>query len=765
MNSSLFPRLYSVLLTILLLTGCSQSPEAKYEKYMQQGKEMLASRDYQRALIAFRNASKTKEAAAEPHYQAGLVFLKLGETANAGLSFQMAARLNPKHADASAKLAELMASSKDMETVRQGGNVARQVLELSPDNPDAVNTLALVDLRLGKVSEASAHLEEAVKRHPAHVGLALNLARSRSANADPTGAENALRAGIAKDPQALVLVLALGDLYLQMGDLSKAEQQYRQALTIAPGDGPASLALTSVLIKANRPAEAEQVIAKLAHGQDTRYRTALAAFLFEQGKHDSAIAELEQLWAKNPADREIRTGLVSAYLNWGKTAKAESILAEALKHNENDVDALIQRAKMFLLKSAVDQAAADLNKALNSRPDSSEARFLLSRVYRTRGDGKQARTQLQEALRLDPKFLAARLELAQILQDANDSKTALSVLDEAPAEQKRMASLVLRRNWSLIAEGRTKEIKPAVEAILKVGPVSEALLQLATLHLEAREYQQAKSSLETALSKTPDDARILHLLARAYAGEGQAAAGIKRIQDHVATRPEAYGLKAFLGHMLLANGRKQEARVPLEAAVAGNPQLTVAQLDLAELDQLEGKPRLAIPRLQALLPSDRDGSIRVRLATLHESQGEYARAAELYREALGLDSNNLIALNNLAYHLADREGKANEALRFAQQAKELAPEDLSIDDTLGWVYYHKGLYSLAIRHLERATKQSTAARQYHLAMAYLRNGDFSKGQNALSVALRLNPNLPEADNARQVLKEMTADAANRTKSE
>ena len=48
----------------------------------------------------------------------------------------------------------------------------------------------------------------------------------------------------------------------------------------------------------------------------------------------------------------------------------------------------------------------------------------------------------------------------------------------------------------------------------------------------------------------------------------------------------------------------------------------------------------------------------------------------------------------------------------------------SIQDTLGWAYYHNGMYDAAIRHLENAVaKESTGLRKYHLGMAYLKQGD------------------------------------------
>jgi Tfp pilus assembly protein PilF len=122
---------------------------------------------------------------------------------------------------------------------------------------------------------------------------------------------------------------------------------------------------------------------------------------------------------------------------------------------------------------------------------------------------------------------------------------------------------------------------------------------------------------------------------------------------------------------------------------------------------------------------------------------------------LETDPSNVQALNNAAYLLADYAHKPDEALKYAQRAKELSPESASVDDTLGWVLYKKGLYSAAITHLEQASNKLKVqvVPQYHLSMAYFKSGDNRRGSQVLQTALQRNPNVPEAAMARQVQAE------------
>jgi Tfp pilus assembly protein PilF len=89
---------------------------------------------------------------------------------------------------------------------------------------------------------------------------------------------------------------------------------------------------------------------------------------------------------------------------------------------------------------------------------------------------------------------------------------------------------------------------------------------------------------------------------------------------------------------------------------------------------------------------------------------------------------------------------ADEALKFAQKAAEIAPDTAAVQDTLGWVYYRKGIYSAAVGYLKKAVaKEPTPRRQFHLAMSYLKSGDQDLGQRMLKTALQQDPNLPKTE--------------------
>src|SRR6185369_7868376 len=157
---------------------------------------------------------------------------------------------------------------------------------------------------------------------------------------------------------------------------------------------------------------------------DPQYRPVHALYLFQSGKHDQAVAEFQKLFEQDPADRNVRTYLVRAYLALNRVGDAEKVLGTALKKNSRDADALLQRSRVYLGSGKYDQAEADLNQV----PHSAEGHYLLAKVQQARGKVETQQQELREALRLDPTFMAARVELAKVLIANRKADSALQLL-------------------------------------------------------------------------------------------------------------------------------------------------------------------------------------------------------------------------------------------------------------------------------------------------------------------------------------------------
>ncbi|HSE15178.1 MAG TPA: tetratricopeptide repeat protein, partial [Candidatus Deferrimicrobium sp.] len=125
-----------------------------------------------------------------------------------------------------------------------------------------------------------------------------------------------------------------------------------------------------------------------------------------------------------------------------------------------------------------------------------------------------------------------------------------------------------------------------------------------------------------------------------------------------------------------------------------------------------------------------------------------------YRKVLTLSPKHPLAANNLASNLADGGGNLDEALKFAQIAREAAPEEPGIADTLGWIYFKKGLIDTAYPLIADAAgkAKNNASVRYHHGMVLAKKGKGKEAAAELKAALALDPKFPGAEEARKTLE-------------
>lgn len=733
-----------------MLAGCSRSPQQQYAEALRKGQESFAKKNFLEATVFFQKASNASPKEAEPYYQLGLAAIALGDSSAAAGFLQKAIALNPEHRQATLSLAELYAHSSHKPTMDEGRRLAQAVLSAASDDRKAVNILALLDLRAGDAKSAATRLEAVRKRDPNDVETLINLARVRMAEGNRSGAEEMLRNATASVPANATAFFALADFYNMMGDQPKAVDSYTRGLQLEPDHGPALAALAKLHAKAGRQQDAETLFARAAQSPNRRFRYVHAAYLLESGQKDKAIEEFARLFQAAPEDRVARTNLINAYLAAGRIGDAEELLAKAISKNAKDTDALLQRARIHLSRNRPDAAQSDLRLVLEYQGDSAEAHYLTAQVHRFHNLENLQQQELTEALRLNPQHLAARLELSRLLI-GKDPQGALRILDAAPDEQRQETALRVQRTWPLLELNRIEEARSAIASMIdQENP--EVMLQDAVLRMQQRDFAGAQAGAQKVLAKNPADLRAIELILRSYAGEKRAAEGLALIRRHASQHRNIASVQLLLGRIEMQAGNAVQARAAFETAKQAEPQSTEADWSLVDLDLAERKLDDARRRLTPLLNGPGKIAATAKLGLVEQAAGNYHAASEHYKKVLDSNPRALLPLNSLAYILAEFLNKPTEALRYAQAAKEIAPDNAGVDDTLGWTYYRMGLYPGAVRHLELAVRREpTALRHAHLAMAYAKNGDRLRARQALDRAMKMDPNLPEASEARKVV--------------
>ena len=146
-----------LLIGLVLITGCSRSPEAKKARYLERGDRYFKQEKYREATLEYRNALRLEENNAHAVRQLGLAHYQTGEMGQAYRYLLRAQQLTPDDLDVRQKLGTIyLLGAKPNEAREQ----AEAILQRDPKNLEALLLLAGVARTPQEIDGVVARLEK-----------------------------------------------------------------------------------------------------------------------------------------------------------------------------------------------------------------------------------------------------------------------------------------------------------------------------------------------------------------------------------------------------------------------------------------------------------------------------------------------------------------------------------------------------------------------------------------------------------------------------
>ena len=189
---------------------------------------------------------------------------------------------------------------------------------------------------------------------------------------DLVGAEGFYLAAIARDQHDANALVRLGETQLAMGAAERAEQSFRSALALAPGNADAGVGLGIALLSRGDPQGALAYIKPVAEAsRDARVLRNYGVTLDMLGRPDEAQAAYRRGLAQTPADPDLRGNLALSLAISGDMAGAEKEIRAAVNSpNAPERESLNQ---VMLLAMAGREAEARAAGRQMARPGRVEA--------------------------------------------------------------------------------------------------------------------------------------------------------------------------------------------------------------------------------------------------------------------------------------------------------------------------------------------------------------------------------------------------------
>lgn len=665
------------------------------------------------------------------------------------------------------------------------------ILERSKNHPIATYFKALLAARANNIDGAQQTLQslspEFVDSYPPALFLSGVTAYSKG---QLDTAEARLRSYVNKIPSNVAARKVLGSIYLRKGDAAKAFDALEPALKNAPNDARLLALLGSAAERLGRADEAVGYFERATEQSpdDAALQTQLALGRLRTGQTDEAIQTLEGIVDKDPTAVRATSALLAAHIRNRDYDKALAEVAELRKRTPDAplpdyYEGAVQVAKRDL--AAGRQA---FEAALKKDPKFHAARFALARVNVAEGNRDKAMMEIAKVLEADPKNQRAVIDMAELQASSGKLDDAIATLDKARRADQNAVNVRLKLVDAYLQkkEGE-RALVVAREVATLTGGSPQALDALGRAQTAVGDKASAIGTYRQIVAQMPQSGAALQRLAGALllnddvAGAKQALLQAARVdpayapaqQDYVrlaardgadAAIAAAKELKenspsSAVAPVLLAESYMQAKKygdaVTLFRQIRSERPSGAILVREAEALNADNKGAEARGLLESWLKDKPDDqAVRLQLASLHLQANDEPAAIREYEAVVAAAPNNVVALNNLAWSLRDRDRP--RALTLASRAAELAPNASEVLDTYGWLLVLQNEHAKAVEPLQKAASvpNPQPAVRYHLAAALAGAGRNDEARKILDEVLASNAPFDERRDAEALRRKL-----------
>lgn len=773
---------------VIALSGCTNPEKAKAE-HIRRGEAYLKDQKFQEASLEFRNAVQIDENSAAAHWGLARAYEGLLRLPEMHEELRKTIALDASNLDARNKLGNyyLLSARGKPEIIGEAERLAKEVLAKDPNNIEGHILLGSVLFAQNQKDKAFEELNTAIQIDPNRVESYLSMAKFYVATKDVAKAEELFHKAISINPNSPIAHTEFGKFLIQIQRGQEGEAELVKAVEVGPTDRQSRFVLASYYYVNKQMDKAEEAYKALADLDKDKPEgpVVLADFYSAINRYDDAIKIYQDVLAKSPEFVQGRYRLGEIYLIRGDIQNANTQIGELLKKDPKDRQALLLRARVRSIggtPEGLKAAIEDLNEVIKQDPNSRAAMYFLAQTNFSLGLIDQARTYAADLERTYPDYLPGKLMQVQINIAANDPKSAITLASDllqrlnkaAPDSENSPQLLAELKQKTYLARGTANlqlhnaaVARQDLEAAKEAAPNDpEVYNSLASLSFAEGKRDEAIGFFEGALKIDNTNFNALNGLINVYAQNREIDKAQARIDQVLSANPNRAPLHFLKAQVCSYQSDTQGAEAELRKTLELDPNYIAAYSALGALFINTRQEDRAIAEYQKILAIRPDNATAYTLIGMLEyARKNYDAAVDSYRKALEKDQNSVIAANNLAWlYAVDGKGNIDEAVRLAQGVVQKNPNVAGFIDTLGWVYYKKGLHSAAIEQLQKAVKvDETAARaenkspsatyHFHLGMALKAKGDNSGARRELEAALKLSDKSPlaDADEARKVL--------------
>lgn len=377
---------------------------------------------------------------------------------------------------------------------------------------------------------------------------------------------------------------------------------------------------------------------------------------------------------------------IQSYLSTQDTVSAIAEVHSLIEASPGSIENNVFAGDVFALFSENDSALAYYNRACELDPTSGLAYYSRANFYKNAGDSVAYDREVFHALKMESLDLDTKLEIMT---------GYVRELYSNPAQQPRIQEL-----FASLLEQHPHEVS--------VHDLYYAYL------LAISDYAGAAEQVGYALDIDPSDERKWGALVSLYLQTDEFDKAVDAATRALGYHPQSANL-TFMRGISHGQAKQYDKAIPdfersIELADSGD-----------------------VKFVSEVLSSEGD---------MYSAAGDKAQAEEHYRQAIAVDPDNLLALNNYAYLLAVEGRDLDKAERMSSRTIQERPDDINSLDTYAWILFRQKKYTEALAYIQKAldlAKEPADELYSHAGDIYFWNGDHQKAVELWQQALLLAP--------------------------
>ena len=469
------------------------------------------------------------------------------------------------------------------------------------------------------------------------------------------------------------------------GNAGDALNYYQQALKVNPESAVAPYEMSGILFIRGEKGGALQY-GKLAVENDPEniwYLNNLANIYLALNYIDSTIHILERIVNIHPDEEETLFNLAGLYMQSGQPEKGETILRDFRSKYGDGEEIIISILNALKEQEKLEETEELLQEVSEKFPQNTAYQGMLAELYRKTGRSVEAEA----------------IYKALFVSDPDNTTLLFSYLDYL-FEEGRYDELTERVNMFLINDS------------IEIGDKLNLLTGFASDTLFLKEYgENFVLSAMVLEAYYPGSRDVKVALASIYGLVGDEEREIEKLKEIIKLFPRDYPSRESLLFKLNERGSNEElynlaSTVARDFNVYPLPKLLLAYAanELGKYDEAISE----LKKIRILINENPDFMMQILLleADIYYNRGLYEDAWKRYDEALQLNPQDALVLNNYAYFLAEQDAMLKKADRMVDKALTIE-KNITYLDTKAWILYKQGKYRNAFRVMKEIMDAGT----------------------------------------------------------